>query len=199
MPSYEELKSELLEISKIVETFPETVKPKVYDLLVGQFFGEKVSIEGPIKEPESDTSPAQKTKPKRTNEKKADPSDANKPKRASSKESYSIDRHLNLRGDGSIPSFKEFFEEKNPTSAKQINAVAVYYLRKILGKSEVTLDQVYTCYSEVKKKPPTAFRQSFIDTKNKEGWIEFDENGHLDIPHRGSVFVEHDLPKGSGK
>jgi hypothetical protein len=106
---------------------------------------------------------------------------------------------LNLRGDGSIPSFKEFFEEKNPSGAKQINAVSVYYLRKMIGKSEVTLDHVYTCYSEVKKKPPTAFRQSFIDAKNKEGWIEFDESGNLDIPHRGTVYVEQDLPKESNK
>ena len=63
----------------------------------------------------------------------------------------------------------------------------------------VTLNHVYTCYSEVKKKPPQAFRQSFIDTKNKEGWIEFEANGNLDIPHRGVVYVEHDLPINSEK
>ncbi|WP_156458623.1 hypothetical protein [Ectopseudomonas composti] len=44
MPSYEQLKSELLEISKVIEKFPEAVKPKVYDLLVGQFLGHEPSV-----------------------------------------------------------------------------------------------------------------------------------------------------------
>ena len=198
MPTYEELKTELVEISKIVDKFPEAVKPKVYDLLVSQFYGGKISKEKTV--PEEDKGPAEAPTPpaKRASARKKSNSSDPKPKRTSSKESYTLDRQLNLRGDGSIPSFKEFFDEKKPSSAKQINAVSVYYLRKILGLSAVTLDHVYTCYSEVKKKPPTAFRQSFIDTKNKEGWIEFDEQGNLDIPHRGSVYVEHDLPKGSG-
>jgi len=198
MPSYEELKNELLEISMVVEKFPEAVKPKVYDLLVSQFLGHEVSDQFQEYKPDNVVSTTHKTKTKRTSaKKKTAPTD--KAKKSASKESYSIDRQLNLRGDGSIPSFKEFFEEKEPSNAKQINAVAVYYLRKLIGLSEVTLDHVYTCYSEVKKKPPAAFRQSFIDAKNKEGWIEFDDKGFLDIPHRGTVYVEHDLPKGTGK
>lgn len=197
MPTYEELKVELVEISKIVEKFPEAVKPKVYDLLVSQFVGDKLPDEKTVNEEGNKSAESPKKTAKQASVKKKTNSSDPKPKRTSSKESYTLDRQLDLRGDGSIPSFKEFFDEKNPSGAKQINAVSVYYLRKILGLSEVTLDHIYTCYSEVKKKPPTAFRQSFIDTKNKEGWIEFDEQGYLDIPHRGSVYVEHDLPKGS--
>lgn len=192
MPTYEELKSELLEISEVIEKFPEAVKSKVYELLVAQFLGHETP--GAHIDPlPKQTAAKAKSKRAPTKKKAAQP----KAKKSASKESYSIDRHLNLRGDGSIPSFKEFFDEKSPSGAKQINAVAVYYLKKIIGISEVTLDHVYTCYSEVKKKPPTAFRQSFIDTKNKEGWIEFNEEGYLEIPHRGTVYVEHDLPKGS--
>ncbi|MDT8385014.1 MAG: hypothetical protein RRB22_11420 [Gammaproteobacteria bacterium] len=195
MASYEELKQELVEISKIVDKFPEAVKPKVYDLLVEQFLG--VAPSSNENTEEQAKTPATKKK-KSTPKKKAASTEA-KPKRSSGKESYSLDRHLDLRGDGSIPSFKEFYEEKNPKGAKQTNAVAVYYLKKMKGMSEVTLDHVYTCYSEVKKKPPQAFRQSFTDTKNKEGWIEFEANGNLDIPHRGVVYVEHDLPAKSEK
>jgi hypothetical protein len=57
----------------------------------------------------------------------------------------------------------------------------------------VTLDHIYTCYKEMNRKPNDKFRQSFIDTKNRQGWIEFEEN-KLDISHRGVIFVEHDLP-----
>lgn len=111
------------------------------------------------------------------------------------KESYSIDRDLNLRGDKKAESFRSFVESKKPKSAKEFNTVAVYYLKKILNIEKVTLDHVYTCYSEASRKPPQAFRQSFTDTKNKEGWIEFDGEGYLNIPHRGDVYVTHDLPK----
>jgi hypothetical protein len=72
--------------------------------------------------------------------------------------------------------------------------VAVYYLKKILELETATFNQVYTCYKEVKRPEPKAFKQSFFDTKNKGGWIEFDSDGNLEIPHRGVVFVEHDLP-----
>lgn len=195
MASYEELKQELVEISKIVEEFPEAVKPKVYDLLVEQFLGLAPGFNENTKRPPKP--PA--TKKKKSTSRKKEASTETKPKRSSGKESYSLDRNLDLRGDGSIPSFKEFYEEKKPITAKQINAVSVYYLKKIKGMPQVTLDHVYTCYSEVKKKPPQAFRQSFTDTKNKEGWIEFETNGNLDIPHRGVVYVEHDLPISSDR
>lgn len=115
--------------------------------------------------------------------------------KAVAKESYSIDRDLSLIGDKSIPSFKEFQKEKKPKSTNDFNAVAVYYLKKIAGLQQVTLNHVYTCYAEVSRKPLQHFRQSFIDTKNKKGWVEFDDAGNLDIPHRGVIYVEHDLPK----
>lgn len=198
MPSYEELKTELLEISKIVEKLPEQVRVQAYELLVSEFLGH----------PASDAK-GEKSKPprRRAKRKPAEKSDeAETAKQASkkrsgtgSKESYSIDRNLNLRGDKSIPSFRAFYEEKAPANAKEFNAVAVYYLEKIAGISKVSLDMAYTCYAEVSRKPPNAFRQSFIDTKNKAGWVEFDDAGNLKIPHRGSVFVEHDLPKPEAK
>lgn len=196
MPTYEELKTELLEISKIVEKFPEQIKSQVYELLIQQYLGKPIqnqslnvtSTEKLPKTSEKITAPrTEQEEPKRV-------------KRRSTKESYSIDRHVNLRGDGNnLPSFKTFHSTKNPKSAKEFNAVAVYYLKKKLSVANVTLDQVYTCYDEVSRKPPQAFRQSFIDTKNKEGWVEFDVSGNLDIPHRGITFVEYDLPKTEAK
>jgi hypothetical protein len=194
MPSYEDLKSELLEIAKILEKLPEQVRPQAYDLLVGEFLG-RAPTEAPkdaakLAKSRIDT---RKEKPEATKT-KADDSGLAK-KRSRGRESYAIDRNLNLRGDKSIPSFKDFCDEKKPGSAMEFNAAAVYYLQKLLGLNEVTLDHVYTCYAEVSRKPPGAFRQSFIDTKNKEGWLEFDDSGNLSIPHRGTVFVEHDLPR----
>lgn len=207
MPSYDELKSELESISKVVDRFPEAVKPQVFDLLVRTFLGQapQLSSSTPPASPSSPPTPptAKKRSKRRSSVEKGDgdgvPTEKAAPKRGVSKESYKLDRELNLRGDKSIPSFKSFVDEKQPGSAKEFNAVAVYYLQKIAGLSQVTLNHAYTCYSEVGRRPPEAFRQSFIDTKNKEGWVEFDGEGNLRIPHRGSVFVEHDLPRPNKK
>jgi len=190
MPSYEELKVELEQIANLVEKFPEAIKPKVYDLLVANFLGN-------TQPPETHNSEPAKSKPKGQQPAKNNSGDSRAIKssrKTGAKESYQLDRELNLRGDKSIPSFKAFVEEKAPVSNSEFNAVAIYYLQKLMGSSEITLNQIYTCYSEVGRRQPEAFKQSFIDAKNKKGWIEFDESGNLRIPHRGVVFVEHDLP-----
>lgn len=194
MPTYDELKSELLEISKILEKLPEAVRSQAYDLLVAEFLGRPPSSRSTGVQEQGEAPKSTRTK-KKASDKKSTGDEHTSKKRGGVRESYAIDRHLNLRGDKSMPSFKSFHDEKSPNNAKEFNAVAVYYLQKLMGMNEVTLDHVYTCYTEVSRKPPGAFRQSFIDTKNKEGWLEFSDSGHLSIPHRGTVFVEHDLPK----
>lgn len=211
MPSYDELKSELESISELVDRFPEVVKPEVFNLLVRTFLGQapqqassSLSPPSSLATPAPTSTPTVKKSTKRRNsveknEGNSGPTEKAAPKRGVSKESYQLDRELNLRGDKSIPSFKSFVDEKQPGSAKEFNAVSVYYLQKIVGLTHINLNHAYTCYSEVSRRPPEAFRQSFIDTKNKEGWVEFDGEGNLRVPHRGAVFVEHDLPRSNKK
>ncbi len=191
MASYEELKTELSNVAKILEQFPDPLKEKAFDLLMGHFIGQnsmKASSSAiDIPEPEGENLAI--------GEKKKENKGKGTSRKGPAKESYKIDRDLNLRGDESIPSFRNFVEQKNPNTQMEFNAVAVYYLRKILNQENVTLDHAFTCYDEVTRRPPEAFRQSFTDTKNKQGWVEFDESGYLQIPHRGAVFVEHDLPR----
>lgn len=194
MPTYNEIKKELSEIATILGKLPEQVRSQAYDLLISEFLGRSISPAEPAHQ-----RAARRVRAKGTGSTKVEggPDQGKVTKRVAraSKESYSIDRNLNLRGDKSMPSFKDFYKEKAPINAKEFNAVAIYYLQKIAGVKNITLDMAYTCYDEVKRKQPEAFRQSFIDTKNKAGWVEFSDDGHLTMPHRGSVFVEHDLPK----
>lgn len=191
MRTYDELKSELLEIAKVVERFPEQVKAQVYDLLVGEYCGNRSPQPvGKTARTEDPAAPKEsQPKPDRT----ARVPGSRKPPR----ESYSIDRNLNLRGGNGTPSFKDFYAQKKPKSAMEFNVVAVYYLQHLLQLEKVDLDHAYTCYVEVGKKPPQFFKQSFVDTKNQKGWIDIDANGCLGIPHRGRICVEHDLPKTS--
>ncbi|MBT3044319.1 MAG: hypothetical protein KME67_15765 [Candidatus Thiodiazotropha sp. (ex Codakia orbicularis)] len=193
MKSYEDLKTELIEIAAILEKYPDEVKKQVFELLVSKFLGEPIgfnSVENEEPAPPQEKSPPPKKKT--ASKPKAAPKAA---KRKAGTESYKIDRNLDLRAGADSPSFSDFYNEKSPGSTAEFNAVAVYYLIKMKGHKEVTLNQAYTCYSEVKKKPAEHFKQSFRDTQNKQGYIEFTDEGNIVIPHRGVVFVEHDLPK----
>lgn len=185
MPTYEELKQELKEIAKLVGEFPETVRPQVYELLIRQFAGPAANYDAKQENP-----PANAPSGSQANKKK----ERGASRKSTGKESYSVDRNLNLRGSNNQPPFREFHEGKKPRTAQEFNAVAVYYLKRVLELENATLDHAYTCYKEVSRPAPKAFKQSFIDTKNRGGWIEFDSEGYLLIPHRGVVFVENDLP-----
>lgn len=192
---YNTLKKELAEIAQIVQQYPDQMQSEVFSLLIENLTGSKpgsTSRRNVVEVTKGADTPAGQTEGAEEPARRK-PSSS---KRAATKESYKLDRNLNLRGDKSIPAFRDFVKEKHPGPAKEFNAVAVYYLKKLAGIETVTLDHVYTCYDEVKKRPPEHFKQSLIDTKNKEGWVEFDEAGNLNIPHRGVVFVEHDLPHG---
>jgi len=189
MPTYDELKSELKEIAKLIAEFPDSVRPQVYELLIVQFAGPTAitpKVNEQARELGSTVSQMRSAQPKKEK--------SGTTRKGVGKESYNVDRNLNLRGGKNVPTFEDFHREKKPGSAQEFNAVAVYYLKRVLELETATLDQVYTCYREVKRPQPKAFKQSFIDTKNKGGWIEFDSDGNLEIPHRGVVFVEHDLP-----
>jgi hypothetical protein len=184
MATYEELKSELIVIAGVLEKLPDSVRPRAFDLLVSALAGN---------EPQQNHA---RELPRLSRDRNGAERSTKKP---TGKESYSIDRNLDLHGAGNVPSFKAFAAEKNPGSNQEFNAVAVYYLMRLLKKPSATLDHVYTCYAEVKRKPAGHFKQNLIDTKNKLGYVEFDDQGNLLIPHRGVVFVEHDLPREAKK
>lgn len=197
MPTYDDLKNELKEIAKLLSEFPDSVRPQVYDLLITQFAGPSASSTTVKTQPPENAKTGVRGAESQAKREKSTTS-----RRSALKESYTVDRNLNLRPGSGTPSFREFFDQKQPRTAQEFNAVAVYYLKKVLEMDTATLNHAYTCYREVNRPQPKAFKQSFIDAKNKGGWLEFDEEGNLLIPHRGAVFVEHDLPHerdGSGK
>lgn len=205
MDKHEELKVELASIAKIVNSFPDEVKSKVFDLLVSSHLGKHPEMalppETPAADEKSKASPGRISSRKRPKSRKPEQIPGQEPvqpkkasKKSGSKENWEIDRNLDLRASSTAPSFKDFLADKQPKNESEFWAVATYYLQKLRGISPVTLSHIYTCYAEVKRKPPTAFRQVLINTKNRHGWIEPDDQGNVNIPHRGVVYVEHDLP-----
>jgi hypothetical protein len=156
---YAELKEELAEIAKILPDFPENLRDKVFDLLIATYRGEDTPIDRDEVEEKAPEGALPKDAPKKGGAKRVP-------------ESYKLDKELNLRGKGDIPPFAKFVADKKPKSSAEFNAVAVYYLCRRLNLKSATLDQIYTCYDEAKRKPAGYFRQSIIDTKiSTVGWI----------------------------
>lgn len=184
MEKYQELKNELIGIAKILEAYPDSLKNQVFELLIDQYLG-KPSAHSQRITPEEETPPAEE-KPK-------------KRQTASRRESYNLVKDLNLRGDAQHPSFKDFVNDKKPRANIQFNAVALYYLKKIINIDNVTPDHIYTCYDDSKRRPGS-LQQSLKDTSGRKyGYIDASNINDIQIPLRGITYVEHDLPASKGK
>jgi hypothetical protein len=183
MSDYQTLKNELTEIAKILEKYPDSLKEKVFDILIKEYSEIKPPL--PKKPDQGKTETDKKivtTKNKRTTKSKI-------------VESYTLVKDLDLRGNKSIPSFDKFVEEKKPSHNIHFNAVAVYYLSKLLEIKPITFDHLYTCYKFVNRKTSKKFKQSVFDTAStKYGYLDTNDTNDIKIPLLGVNFVEHDLP-----
>ena len=110
-------------------------------------------------------------------------------------ETYKLVPDLNLSGTENIPSLKNFYKEKNPTSALECNPVFIYYLKTLLKIEKVGLGHVYTCYKAVGAKVPGRLYQSLVDTQNRKASIITKDIKDIGISTIGENFVEQELPK----
>jgi len=102
---------------------------------------------------------------------------------------------LDLAGDDSRPSLKKFVEEKAPSNQLEMNTVFVYYLKTILGRDTVTVNDVYTCYRDVKAAQPSDLRNRLCETASREGWLITKNMKDIQITSKGKNLVEDELPK----
>lgn len=109
----------------------------------------------------------------------------------------SLVKTLNLIPEGK-KSFRDFVEEKNPTSQMEQVTVSVYYLKKILDLENVTADYVYTCLDHADLRIPNDLPQIIRNTASRKGWVETGEDDIL-LTTMGKNHVEHDLPKAAKK
>ena len=118
-----------------------------------------------------------------------------KQRKRGSAESYKVLGDLDLYAKDNAPALKEFFEQKEPASAFEMNAVFIYYLTHLKKLSSIGIDHIYSCYKEVgTPKIPEKLRQSLFDTRSKKGWIDTADVNNLTLTLKGEKFVEHELP-----
>ena len=190
MVEYEEIKTELNSIAELVGKFSEAVQPRVFEILIQAYFGN----DDPPSSPETDAAIPKKKVAKKKVTKKV----AKKKPASGSSGRLSLEKDLNLNGDGKTLSLADFVNEKKPATNILFNAVCVYYLKNLLSLSTVGPNHIYTCYKKVNRKTPKsygAFIQSLRDTSSSDyGYIDASNTDDLTCPLLGESFVEHDLP-----
>ena len=126
---------------------------------------------------------------------KAKPKATKKPATKRARVSFSIVKDLDLSSKSNSQSLRDFYASKNPTSAMEKNTVFVYFLQQIAKVSPITLDHIYSCYTDVNSKYPNALRQSVADTAFHRGWLDTSSFADIKLATPGENYVEHDLPK----
>ncbi|UJH67718.1 hypothetical protein [Allomuricauda sp. SCSIO 65647] len=117
-----------------------------------------------------------------------------KPKPSSKKQDFKLDRNLNLRPEGE-QSLKEFSESFEINSAPERILVIVYYLKEILQMDNVNTNHIYTAFDKLNVRVPKSLYQLISDTKNKNGWLEFDSMDDIAMSIQGRNAIKYDLPK----
>lgn len=88
-----------------------------------------------------------------------------------------------------------FYGQYAPRSAPEKILIFLKFLIDELGIETPNTDQVYTCFLDVREKPPNAFAQAFRDTSSKKGFIDFRSSEDITITTKGNNYFEFDLKR----
>lgn len=86
-----------------------------------------------------------------------------------------------------------FYNQYASTSAPEKILIFLKFLTEELGIDKPNTDHVYTCFLDVREKPPQAFAQAFRDTSSKKGFIDFNACDDIVITTKGNNHFEFDL------
>lgn len=102
---------------------------------------------------------------------------------------------IDLKGDKSHPSLKDFYKQKNPHTNQEKAVLFLYYVSKNVGISPVQKGHIMYCYNEVGLRKPKSLDQLLKDIKRLKGWIQFDQLSDISLTVGGENLIEQDLPR----
>lgn len=111
---------------------------------------------------------------------------------AKTKSSPSIVKDLNLNPEGK-KSFKDFIQDKLPSTNQEKCTVAIYYLRSELGIDGITINHVFTCYKIANWRVADLYNVLTL-TASRKGWVDTSNMDNIGITTHGENHVEYDLP-----
>lgn len=129
--------------------------------------------------------------------KKAGKSTSNKESKKKSSpatQSFKLDRNLNLRPDNK-QSLRDFSEQYNLKSANEKILIISYYLKEVLEMDGININHIYTGFEELNFRVPKSLYQLVSDTKNKSGWLDFDNMEDIGLSIQGKNYIKHDIEK----
>ncbi|MFI1223768.1 MULTISPECIES: hypothetical protein [unclassified Streptomyces] len=116
-----------------------------------------------------------------------------KRRKAKPKRDWTAVKDIGFRPEGKIP-FKQFVDEKQPTTLDMKGLVAVYYFEQILELEEVGVGHVMAAYKEAVWRNPSNPENSLQVTSSKHHWLDTSNMRAIKTTQRGRDWVEHDMP-----
>lgn len=116
-----------------------------------------------------------------------------KPRSPRKRPSYEIVKDLDLRPLGK-QTLREFFLEKKPSDQQEQVTAIVYYLNRVLERSNVNANDIFSGFKEVGEPSPTDIVVIARNVETRKGWLDPADSNNIRITVAGQNFVEHDLP-----
>lgn len=115
-------------------------------------------------------------------------------RKSAAKKSTPRAEDINLRPDGS-QSLGEFVEEKKPGNLRERDAVAVFYLKEILGIEAIGVGHVLAAYMECGWRLPRNLENSLSVTASRTKWLNTSDMKAITLTNSGRNLVQLDLPR----
>jgi hypothetical protein len=94
-------------------------------------------------------------------------------------------------------SLRSFVAAKAPKNSYDSIACVLFFARSVLGKAELSPDEIRAFLLQAKQRPPGALTQALADAKRRYGFVEPGaRKGYWRLGHAGEVRVELELPGG---
>lgn len=95
--------------------------------------------------------------------------------------------------------FREKIKEFIIPSAHDKKITLFVYVMQKIGMTNITLNQIFSCYRQLSEKTPNNLRQAVIDSKNKKCWIVNEDWTDIKTHHKGEEMVEFELTQKSNQ
>ncbi len=122
-------------------------------------------------------------------------STSKKNKGSSKSDVLKIDKNLDLSGLNNAPSLKDFVGQYQPKMNMERNVVFIEYLNEIMGLEKVSINHVWTCYSDLGLRLPVNMRQSLYDTSSLRSWVNVPSIDDLSLSVQGKNWLRDQTKK----
>jgi len=108
--------------------------------------------------------------------------------------SFKLDRSLNLRPSAK-ESLREYASKYKLRSNPERILIIVFYLRETLKMDGINANHIYTGFEALNFRVPKSLYQLISDTKNKKGWLDFENMEDIRLSIQGRNHIKYDLEK----